>query len=437
MEMGTGKTRTMLEIINYKAERNKIEHILWLCPCSCKINLRRDIEKHADINTNDLTICGIETLSSSTKTTYDLYNLVTSKKCILIVDESNLIKNHNAIRSKRIFTLAENCKYRFILNGTPITKNIADLFSQWYLLDWRILGYKSYYSFSANHLEFDETFQNKVRNVLNIDYLTDKINLYTYQVRKDECLNLPEKIYSKRYFSLDYDQILHYSDIAIRFLSLVDNAEIYNVSTMIYRTITALQEVTAGQKITSSPNCQMEHSSMFENPFDNPRIQCLIDTVKLLGDEKIIIWCKFTHEISDIMYVLKKTGYKCVSYFGLLSQSKRQKSIEEFEKESQIFVANKSCAGYGLNLQHCHNAIYYDNDYDWGTRMQSEDRLHRIGQNSTVNIVDIVADATIDGRIQEALARKENICDELKRNIAEKKDILKWLGVKKKEGLTV
>ena len=90
MEMGTGKTRTMLEIINYKAERNRIEHILWLCPCSCKINLKKDIEKHADINQCDLTICGIETLSSSVKTNYDLYNLVTSKKCILIVDESNL-----------------------------------------------------------------------------------------------------------------------------------------------------------------------------------------------------------------------------------------------------------------------------------------------------------------------------------------------------------
>lgn len=431
MEMGTGKTRTALELIKLRADKNKINHIIWLCPCSCKVNLKRDISKHMDISTEDLTICGIETLSSCVSANNKLLNLVMSKECFLVVDESNLVKNPFAIRSKNIRRLSEYCKYKLILNGTPITRNIADLFSQWQILDWRILGYKSYYSFSANHLEYDDVYKNKIRNVLNTDYITDKINLYTYQVQKSECINLPEKIYDTYYFSLSQKQYEHYNEVIYDFLSsqLID---VYMPATMIYRAINALQQVTSGQFITSNSKESIEHRCFFDNPLNNPRIQCLLNVLKLFGNEKVIIWCKFTHEISDILYVLQNEGYKCCAYFGMLNSSKRQDSIDEFSKDTQIMVANKSCAGYGLNLQFCHNCVYYDNDYDWGTRTQSEDRLHRIGQNANVTIIDIVADSTIDERIQESLTNKSDMCTDFRNHLI-KKDISKWLYQKKGE----
>ncbi|WP_255304279.1 SNF2-related protein, partial [Streptococcus sobrinus] len=132
-------------------------------------------------------IVGIETLSSSIRANVECLKLVQENNVYLIVDESNLVKNHKAKRTQNIMRLSENCSYKLILNGTPISRNEADLFSQWQILDWRILGYRSYWSFSLNHIEWDERVRGKIKRTLNVDYLVRKITPYTYQVKKEEC----------------------------------------------------------------------------------------------------------------------------------------------------------------------------------------------------------------------------------------------------------
>ena len=426
MEMGTGKTRTALELIKLKLDKGKINHIIWLCPCECKINLQRDIEKHCFCD-GVITICGIETLSASIRAVNKLMNLVLEKEVFLVVDESNLVKNPFAIRSQNILRLSELCKYKLILNGTPITRSMGDLFSQWRILDWRILGYKSYYSFCANHLEFDEVYKNKIREVLNSDYITDKIAPYTYQVKKDDCLDLPDKVYSKVYFECTLEQYFHYREILNTFLFVADSYDDGNVpETLIYRTINALQEISSGRRITSSVEEKMMHEPFFNNPEDNPRINCLLNILKKLGDKKVIIWCKFHHEIKDIALVLQKNNYSFEMFYGELNKKGRQQALDNFATKSQILIANKACGAYGLNLQFCCNAIYYDNDYDLATRLQSEDRMHRIGQKNRVSIIDIISDCTVDERIVQSLDKKEKIIDTLKRNI-KSKNIKDWL----------
>lgn len=180
MEGGTGRTRTTLQIIDHRLERGKIKHVLWLCPCSVKQNLKDDITKHAGNALPYITIHGIESLSSSIRLFELLKKYVSAAPTMIVVDESNLVKNFHAIRTKRIIELAAKCKYRIILNGTPIDRSEEDLFAQWYVLDWRVLGYKSPYSFAANHLEYDD--YGRVRRCLNTSYLTEKIAPYSYQV---------------------------------------------------------------------------------------------------------------------------------------------------------------------------------------------------------------------------------------------------------------
>lgn len=246
LEMGTGKTRTALELINKRIEARKVNKVIWLCPCSVKENLRRDIIKHTGEFDNDLiTICGIETLSSSIKANIKLLSLVKNNNCYLIVDESNLVKNFKAKRTERIIELSKLCTYKLILNGTPISKNEADLFSQWYILDYRILGYRSFWSFSANHLEYDERIPGRVIKTLNVNYLVEKIAPYSYQIRKDECLDLPVKSYDKVYFELTDDQREHYNWIANELIFELDEFD----STTIYRLFTGLQHVTSGFKV--------------------------------------------------------------------------------------------------------------------------------------------------------------------------------------------
>lgn len=431
MEQGTGKTVTTLEIARIRFEKGKIDHIIWLCPCSAKQNLKAEISKQCPAEIlGKFTICGIETLSTSFKALSYLIKICIRNKTFLVVDESLLIKNPRAYRTEHIKKIGDICPYRIILNGTPVSKNEADLFSQFYLLDWRILGYKSYWSFAANHLEYDD--YGKIRRVLNKDYLTDKIAPYSVQISKSECIQLPKKIHRTTYFNMTQEQELHYSDVKYDFLSMEALYE-YD-TTVIYRTLNALQQVSSGRRITSSAEKPIQHEPFFKSPYDNPRIQSLIDAVQRMDGEKIIIWCRFSHEIEDADRVLTDMGYSHALFYGSIKRKKRQRSLEMFAKDTQILIANKTCAGFGLNLQYCHNAIYYSNDWDWATREQSEDRIYRIGQKEEVNIINICAGNTIDERISRCLSRKEGMVDSFKKYLHEK-NFADWLDGKEMEDL--
>ena len=424
MEMGTGKTRTALELIKIRLEKGKINHVLWLCPCSVKESLKRELLKHCK-NISMITICGIETLSSSIRANIELLKLVQEKEVYLIVDESNLVKNHKAKRTENIIRLAEHCKYKLILNGTPISRNEKDLFSQWYILDWRILGYKSFWSFAANHLEYDERVPGKIVRCLETKYLTKKISPYTYQVLKTECLDLPRKSYKTMCFYITEEQRYEYEKTKDLFLSDVDE---FQPST-IYRLLTAVQHVVCGRRIISDLNEKMMTEPIFKEPMDNPRIKALFDIIERL-DGKIIIWCKYTHEIKDIVKELRLRfgADSTVEFHGEISKKDRNINIEKFSNDARFFVANKTCAGYGLNLQFCNYAIYYSNDWDYATRSQSEDRIHRIGQNNNVHIIDLCASFTVDERILRCLHRKERLIDSFKSEIEKNKDnISNWI----------
>lgn len=424
MEQGTGKTRTALEIIKNKMIKGKVEVVLWLCPCSVKNNLKEDIIKHTGQkpSENNIIIKGIESLSSSDRLYLQLLELVKIYKVYLIVDESNLVKNKLAIRTERIIEISSFCKYKMILNGTPISKNEADLFAQWYILDWRILGYKSFYSFAANHLEYKkvrlpsgrEIMTDQIIRVLNVDYLTEKIAPYMYQIKKDEVLKeLKPKQYHMRYFCLGILQEEEYG--------LTKELFLFNVvdwrSETIFKLFSALQHITSGKRVLSAPEKRMRTEKMYtwEN---NPRIQCLKRTLEDIGEDKCIIFAKYQDEINDIALLLQSENKSYIEFTGKISQKKRQENREKFKNHVQFMLANKQCGAYGLNLQFCHNIIFYSNDFDLATRLQAEDRVHRIGQDKIVNIYDICCKYTIDVFIANCLQNKTNLLDSFKKQIA-------------------
>lgn len=426
MEMGTGKTRTALELIANRINAGKVDYILWLCPCSVKGAIELEIRKHT-ANVPGLTICGIETLSSSIKTRSKLFQLVKEKKVFLIVDESNLVKNHKAERTKAITYLSKNCQYKLILNGTPISRNEADLFAQWYILDWRILGYKSFWAFAHNHVQWDEKIKGRIKDVINVDYLVRKIAPYTYQVKKEDCIQLPDKHYSTYYYNLTEEQNFHYMATADEFLLEVNEMQPHTI----YRLFTALQNVISGYWVSSDKG-KMNKAPFFDDLVHNPRIKLLLDVISDI-DEKMIIFCKYTEEINAIVNLLNDLygNDSAVAFNGEINHKERQKLIKAFESKSRFFVANKATAGYGLNLQFCRYVIYYSNDWDFATRSQSEDRVHRIGQEKNAHIIDLCAENTLDEQILKCLNRKENLVESFKWHIEtmkDKKDMLRWIG---------
>lgn len=439
MEMGTGKTRTALELIQRRLEKQRIKQVLWLCPCSVKVNLEIDLDKHADGWRDAIRISGIESLSGSARLYAEHLQYVAQAPTMLIVDESNLVKNSRAIRSRRIISVAEQCPYRLILNGTPISKNEADLYGQWYLLDWRILGYQSFWTFAANHLEYDARYTHRVRRVLNVDYLTAKIAPYSYIVRKDDVLKLPGKSTSCCSFSLTPEQAEHYLEVRDAFLMELVADEERNggepSSAAIYRTFTALQDVCSGRRIITPAWKSIRHEPFFADPHDNPRVQQLLRLLKGI-EGKVVIWCKYQHEIDDVADVLTaQYGADNICVFcGKINQKKRQEALRQFAKSARFLIANKTCAGYGLNLQYAYQAIYYNNDWDWATRAQSEDRLHRIGQTHDVMLTDIYARGTIDARILHCLDTKESLVQQFKKSV-KSKNAAAWIDGVDLEGL--
>ena len=216
MEMGTGKTRTAIEIIHRRQAR--VSKIVWFCPVSLKQTIRHELKKHTDSSDLDIHcfdqktnqenipavfwyIVGIESMSLSARVILTINDLV-DINTFVIVDESSYIKGHRSARANWITDLSQKAKYRMILTGTPISQGVVDLFSQFRFLSPKILGYQSFYSFSANHLEYSERFPGMIVQAHNTEWIAAKIKPYVYQITKEECLDLPKKLYETRYFRI-------------------------------------------------------------------------------------------------------------------------------------------------------------------------------------------------------------------------------------------
>lgn len=426
MEMGTGKTRTMLEIIDRKIEKGKADMVLWLCPCSVIHNLREEIRFQCGEVPDCIRIAGIQSVQGSDRLYLELLELVGSKRVFLVVDESNMVKNFFAKRTRRITEISRKCPYRAILNGTPVSRNEADMFAQWYILDERILGYKSYYSFAANHLEYktvrlpggDRIKTDQVARVLNVDYLTEKIAPYSYQIRKKETgIELPPKRYYYRGFGLLEKQEEEYEWTKAEYLEKVDEFR----SETIYKLFTALQHVTSGRRVLTGPTKRMKTADMYSWD-ENPRIKRLAEVLDEIGDEQAIIFAKYQSEIDEIGKLLESRGLSFREFTGRVNRKQRERNRDDFRNGVRFLLANKMCGAYGLNLQFCRNVIFYSNDFDYATREQAEDRVHRIGQTREVHIYDIYAIGTIDDFIDENLRNKTSMVASFKRWIDEQKN---------------
>ncbi|WP_177187425.1 helicase-related protein [Peptostreptococcus sp. D1] len=432
MDMGTGKTITMLELIKRKSK--KIDKVLWFTPVSAMENLRRNILENSNFLEHDfIKFYGIESISQSDRIYLEVLRIFEKEERImLIVDESTLIKNFFAKRSERLRYISELCKYRYIMNGTPVTRDIVDIFSQFYILDKRILGYSSFYSFANNHFVYDDF--GKRTSVLDQEYLMQRITPYTFKIKKSECIDLPKRNINTYYFNLTEEQSIHYEQIKQELLMSVDDFD----STTIYKLFTALQLITSARKVSiDNIHKSISSENFFNDKKDNPRLKALSNIIKS-EDEKTLIWCKYRHEVDDITsYLIEEYGEEYVCRFdGAVSIKERNIMIDKFKNKARFLVANKSCGGFGLNLQFCNRAIYYNNDFNWGTRQQSLDRVYRLGQNKKVFITDICASYKVDERILENLKKKKNLDETFNERLRKynKVDIDKWIDNRLKAG---
>jgi SNF2 family DNA or RNA helicase len=333
-----------------------------------------------------------------------------SHKTLMVIDESTTIKNPKAKRTKNILQLADQAQYRRILTGSPVTKNPLDLFTQCYFLDPYHLDHQSYYSFRTRYaiMKTAHIAGRSIQLVAGFKHLaelSEKLKPFSYRVLKEDCLDLPDKIYMKRVISLTDEQQKVYQQMKEQALAILNEKTVTTVNALTQ--LMRLQQITCGHFVADDGTTQKIKSNRLNELMD------VLDEV----EGKAIIWAHWQADIKNIIEEIKKVHGpgSVVDYYGLTPQDQRDKNREAFQNDSKVrfIVGTPQTGGYGITLTAANTVIYYSNGYDLEKRLQSEDRAHRIGQHKPVTYVDILAEETVDEKIVKSLRKKINIASEV------------------------
>ena len=439
MEMGTGKSKVLLDNVAMLFDKGKINSVLIVAPKGVYKNwydseIPAHLADHIDRNVvlwkalitkeqklkcdslfeQDFTklqifIMNVEALS--TKKGLDFARqFLNVRRALFAVDESTTIKNPSAKRTKNILGLSKLAKYRRILTGSPVTKSPLDLYTQCHFLDSFLLDHNSYYSFRSRYaLMRTANFNGRSVQVVvgyhNLAELSEKLKPFSYRVLKDDCLDLPPKTFMKRVIQLTPEQKRVYQQMKTSALAFLNGKMVttMNVITQIMR----LQQITCGHFKADDGSIQN---------IKNNRITELMDVLEEV-EGKAIIWAHWRHDIDTIVKSIEEQyPGSVVTYYGDTSIEDRQKAIKKIqdpESKVRFLVGTTQTAGYGITLTGASTMIYYSNGYDLEKRQQSEARIDRIGQEKPMTYIDIIAEDTVDEKIVKSLRKKVNIATEI------------------------
>ena len=441
MEMGTGKSKVLVDNIAMLYDRGAIRAALIVAPKGVyknwddiefpthmpehvdytkvlwEANLTKKKQFELDTLFDDkgdlkILIMNVEALSTNKGVDFahSFLNIFLGR-ALIGIDESTTIKNPTAKRTKNILKIGNLAKYRRILTGSPVTKSPLDLFSQCKFLDPFHLGYDSYYAFRSRYAHMlERNFGGRkvqiVGSYRRLPELSEKLEKFSYRVLKEECLDLPPKIYMRRTVELTPEQKKVYAQMKQMALATLDGKVMSTVNVMTQ--LMRLHQVTCG-------HFKADDNSITK--LDNNRVNALLELLEET-DGKVIIWANYREDIKNITDSLKKAygDDSTVEYWGEVDSTLRQDNIAQFQEKNsptRYFVGNAQTGGYGITLTAANTVVYYSNSYDLEKRLQSEDRAHRIGQTGSVTYVDLLAEKTIDEKIVKSLRSKINIANEI------------------------
>ena len=438
MEMGTGKTKVLIDNLAMLYDKGKIDGALIVAPKGViKTWYEQELPTHLPDHIENVTILWQSNITKGQQEKLEsLFEIETalhilimnveafstekgmkfaskflnSHKVLMAIDESTTIKTPSAKRTRNIIDLGVHAKYRRIMTGSPVTKNPLDLFTQCYFLDPFHLDHSSYYSF-RNRYAIMKTMHVRCRSIQivhkfqNLGELSERLQNFSYRVLKEDCLDLPPKNFMKRHVSLTSDQKKIYQQMKKQALAVL-NGKVTTTMTVLTQ-LMRLHQITCGHFKADDCSTQAVDSNRL-----NELMGVLAET-----EGKAIIWANYQLSVGEIIQrIIKEYGEDSyVHYYGLTSQEERQDHIRKFQNnpKCRFLVGTPQTGGYGITLTQANTVIYYSNGYDLEKRLQSEDRAHRIGQKKTVTYVDLIAEDTVDEKIVKALRNKINIASEV------------------------
>ena len=438
MEMGTGKSKVLIDNTAILYDNGKINGVLIVAPKGVYKNwysseipthLPNHIEKNMVLWQANITKQQQKYLDSLFKTGTDLHILImnveslstkkgvdfaarflNSHRTMMAIDESTTIKNPTAKRTKNIVALGKYAQYKRILTGSPVTKSPLDLYTQCEFLDPWLLDHQSFYSFRTRYavmrkMNFGGRSVEIPVGYKNLGELSDKLKPFSDRVLKDDCLDLPKKTFMKRTVQLTPDQFKVYEQMKKEALAIMNGkmTTTANALTQLMR----LQQITCGHFKADDGTTQEINSNRLD------------ELINVLGEleGKVVIWAHWQSDVRQIIKaVVKDFGNNSfVDYYGLTPQDERQQNIKRFQEDDacRFFIGTPQTGGYGITLTAASNMIYYSNGYDLEKRQQSEARIDRIGQEKPMTYIDIICEDTVDERIVKALRKKVNIASQV------------------------
>ena len=441
MDMGTGKSKVLLDNVAMLHQQERISCACIIAPKSVYLNwstnevpahfpdeLATQVMCWSPANTKKnqeerklflkqtpdvlkLLFMNVEALSTKKGAEFLERVIRTAQPNLLAVDESTTIKSRGAARTKSLVRIAQHATYRRILTGSPVTQSPLDLFSQCEFLARGCLRQKSYWSFLNRYAKIQRrtmgahSFQ-EVVGYQNLEELNQLIQPFSFRVRKEECLDLPDKVYQRREVELTPAQKTAYKTMTAAAMSFLEEGEV--TANTVLTQMLRLQQICSGHLKTD----QGEIVTLPSN-----KVKALMEALEEI-EGKCIIWCNFTHDLlrlaDEIGKKYGKNSYRL--FYGGVPADDRPVIVSEFQDPSnpfRFFLGHPRSGGYGLTLTQAKTVIYYSNGFDLEVRLQSEDRAHRIGQNNKVTYIDFVSPKTVEEKVLYALRNKINLASQV------------------------
>jgi SNF2 family DNA or RNA helicase len=335
--------------------------------------------------------------------------LRSSRRAMIIADESTFLKDHRSAQHKAMMQLRPYAYYARIMTGTLITRTPVDIFNQSRFLDKYAMGYSGVTSFKVEFEEVETTFLgkrkfDKVIGIQNAEELRRRIRTFADVIRKEDCLDLPDKIYKKYAVPLTKEQVRLYEDFVNFAVAEIEGELVEAVNAL--SVMSKLHQILCGQ--VRMPNGSYSRVK-------NHRIKITAELIADILDQeqKVVLWSHFRESTNALHEYLVEVGYDVVRMPAGMKTEDRMERLNRFKTDdkAQIFLANPASSGFGITLTEARSTIYFSNSDNFEHRLQSEDRTHRIGQKLSCIYYDIHSPGTVEDAILERTKIKSEMRD--------------------------
>lgn len=327
---------------------------------------------------------------------------------LIIADESQRIKTHDAAQSKAMHQLGDKARYKLILSGTPVQNEAVDIFSQYRFLDPTIFG-MNFYAFRGRYCVMGGFNRKQIVQYRDLDALIKKEHSIAYRVTKEEALDLPEQTFENRYITLSKKERNIYDKLRRDSFAELDGGGTITATTVLTKLL-RLQQFTGGFLV--------EDDAARPQLVSRGKLDALADILQdyvVEGKKKLVIFARFIPEVMEIIKlagdIAGKHGMKTVAIYGDIKKELRGDIVQQFQTDSatMVFVGQIDTAGTGITLTAADTCVYYSENFNYATYEQSLSRIHRIGQRHPCTYIHLVAEKTVDELILKSLAAKEDL----------------------------